>query len=62
MLAMMIAASLVLTLGTVSLGTAVGVQDQWLERSPWTVLTIGVGAIVLLAIFLFAWLRDRGQI
>ena len=58
----MIVASLVLTLGTVSLGTAVGVQDQWLERSPWTVLTIGVGAIVLLAIFLFAWLRDRGQI
>ena len=61
-LAVMIVASLVLTLGTVSLGAAVGVQDQWLERSPWTVLTIGVGAIVLLAIFLFAWLRDRGQI
>ncbi len=61
-LAIMIVASLVLTLGTVSLGAAVGVQDQWLERSPWTVLTIGVGAIVLLAIFLFAWLRDRGQI
>ena len=62
MLAVMIVASLVLTMGTVSLGTAVGVQDQWLEKSPWTVLTIGVGAIVLLAIFLFAWLRDRGQI
>ena len=61
-LAVMIIASLVLTLGTVSLGTAVGVQDQWLERSPWTVLTIGVGAIVLLSIFVFLWLRDRGQI
>ena len=61
-LAVMIVASLLLTLGTVSLGAAVGVQDQWLERSPWTVLTIGVGAIVLLAIFLFVWLRDREQI
>ena len=61
-LAAMIVASLVLTLGTVSLGVAVGVQDQLLERSPWTVLTIGVGAIVLLAISLLAWLRDRGQI
>ena len=61
-LAAMIVAGLVLTLGTVSLGVAVGVQDQLLERSPWTVLTIGVGAIVLLAISLLAWLRDRGQI
>ena len=61
-LAVMIAAGVVLTLATVSLGTAVGLQDQWLERSPWTVLTIGVGAIVLLAVSLFVWLRDRGQI
>ena len=61
-LVVMIVAGLVLTLGTVSLGMAVGFQDQWLGRSPWTVLTIGVGAVAIMAIFLLAWLRDRGQI
>ena len=58
----MIAVGLLLTLGIMSLGTAVGSLEALFNRLPWTVLTVGVAATTLVAAFLMVWFRtdERG--
>lgn len=57
----LIAFSLMLTVGTVSIGRAIGGSQELLEQSPWAVMTIGLGATVLVAGFLYLWFQDRRQ-
>ncbi len=59
MVAGLIAASLALTALVIVVGRALGGPDGSLGRLPWTVLTVGGGATVLLALFVILWFRNR---
>ena len=53
--------SWVLTLGMISIGTTIARNEQLLQNAPWTVLAIGGGAILLMAVFPVLWLADQGK-
>ncbi len=42
-------------------GLAVAQMSDLLRRSPWTVLTVGVSALILLAAFMYFWIRIRDE-
>ena len=50
---------LLLTLGFMFLGAAIGDLDTVLDRIPWTVLAVGVTATVVVVILLLVWAKDN---
>ncbi len=42
-------------------GLALARMSDLLSRSPWTVLTVGVAALILLAAFMYFWVRIRDE-
>ena len=42
-------------------GLAFARMSDLLSRSPWTVLTIGVSALIILAAFMYFWVRIRDE-
>ena len=59
MLAGLVFAALLLTFLIMTLSTTLGGLDVLLERSSWTVVAVGGGATVLLALTLALWFRVR---
>lgn len=57
----LVASSLVLTAMLLSAASALARMDYLLAHSPWTVLTIGAAALVMVTAFLHLWMRTRQQ-
>ena len=57
----LVASSLVITAMLLSAASALARMDYLLAHSPWTVLTIGAAALVMVTGFLHLWLRTRQQ-
>ena len=57
----LVASSLVLTAILLSAASALARMDYLLAHSPWTVLTIGTAALVMVTAFLHLWMRTRQQ-
>ncbi len=53
----LVAGGLLVSLVVVGVASVLGGLDAFLAWSPWTVLTVGVGAALLLALALLLWLR-----
>ncbi len=57
----LVASSLVVTAMLLSAASALARMDYLLAHSPWTVLTIGAAALVMVTAFLHLWMRTRQQ-
>ncbi len=58
-LAGLIVTSIVVTVTLLAAGMALGRMDQLLQKPPWTVVSVGGTAVILLSAFVFLWLRTR---